>query len=186
MKTTENRTPDFDTIYKTFYGKVLNHVTKRVKRTEIAEEITDDAFIKVYEKLHTYDPEIAKLNTWIYTIASNCIIDTHRKSARGIQTVGISDHTDDFGREIFVVADTKKSTDTMFEDRELKKKIKHIMFALDKSNRRVAILSFIRGKKYIEIAEILQMPMGTVKATIHRCRGILQKEFKNEYMVNVR
>lgn len=69
---------NFDDIYEQFYKKVFNYVNSKVNNFSIAEEITSDVFLKVCEKLDTYDESKASLSTWIYTITRNKLIDYYR------------------------------------------------------------------------------------------------------------
>ncbi len=65
-------------IYTDFYGKVLGYLTKKVSDRDLAEDLASDVFLKVYEKLDTFDAKKASLSTWIYTITQNRLKDYYR------------------------------------------------------------------------------------------------------------
>ena len=65
-------------IYTDFYGKVLGYLKKQLGDTETAEDIASEVFIKVYEKLDSFDESRASLSTWIFTITRNKLTDHFR------------------------------------------------------------------------------------------------------------
>lgn len=67
-------------IYEAYNKKVLSYVRGKVNDQYMAEDICSDVFIKVFEKLDTFDESKASLSTWIYTIARNKVIDFYRKN----------------------------------------------------------------------------------------------------------
>lgn len=72
------RTSD-DTIYLTYKDKVYSYVRSRVNREQDAEDIVSTVFLKVYQKLHTYNSDLSSISTWIYTITKNTLTDYYRK-----------------------------------------------------------------------------------------------------------
>ena len=85
-----------EVIYKENYASILNYVSMKVKDKLTAEDITADVFLKVCTKLNTFNPDYVSekgnktsFNTWLHTIANNCIIDKFRKDAKeNVQNVG--------------------------------------------------------------------------------------------------
>jgi len=65
-------------VYKDYYEKVLRLCSFKISNTADAEDLTSKIFLKVYEKLDSFDQSKASLSTWIYTIANNSIIDYYR------------------------------------------------------------------------------------------------------------
>lgn len=177
----DTKTIKFNGIYAKYRERVYYNAMKWVKCSETAEDITSQVFLKVYNNLDSYDSEVSSIKTWLYHITKSTIIDCYRKEKKHSDNISVSDYVDDYGRETVIVPDNHINTDSYYENRELMKKIKRTIYNLGFANRRVAILSFIKQMSYKDIAEICNLPMGTVKATIYRCRELLQKELKNEY-----
>ena len=65
-------------IYKDYHGKVFGYIISQVSNSDLAEDLCEDVFLKVYEKLDTFDETKASISTWIYTIARNTLTDYYR------------------------------------------------------------------------------------------------------------
>ena len=72
--------PDWEDIYQTYSGKVMGYILARVRRREDAEDLCADVFEKVFRKLGEYDRGKSSLNTWIFTITRNTVIDYFRRT----------------------------------------------------------------------------------------------------------
>ena len=70
---------DKEQIYEEFHLKVLNYINSQINNYYLAEDLCSDVFLKVYEKIDTFDENKAKLSTWIFTITRNKLIDYYRK-----------------------------------------------------------------------------------------------------------
>lgn len=65
-------------IYEDYHSKVLGYVVNQINDFHMAEDLTSDIFVKVYEKIDTFDESKASLSTWIFTITRNKLIDYYR------------------------------------------------------------------------------------------------------------
>lgn len=177
----------FNEIYKRYHKKVFNYVAYKLNGNYlIAEDITSETFIKVNNKLNTFDATKSEIFTWIMTIAINCIADYFRRD-KSKYCIRLSDFVDnETGNEfIQLIADNK--TDSTIEGKELMREIKMAFESLKPNYKKIANLYFLEELQYNEIAEICNIPMGTVKGTINRCREILQKQLngvKAEYHIS--
>jgi RNA polymerase sigma-70 factor (ECF subfamily) len=168
--------PLFADIYRKYYSDLKRYVNTKVHNFEDAEELTNDIFVKISQNLQKYNSDISQINTWIYKIANNAIIDNHRTD-HSDNFINTSDFVDsETGEEIFQFVDNS-NTDNI-ENTELSTKISKAFNVLSPNYRKVAILYFSKELKYKEIAELCQIPMGTVKGVISRCRELLQTELK--------
>jgi len=161
---------DINTIYEKYYQSVYHFVLGRVNHTENAEEIANDVFIKAHKHRHNYNVHTAKVSTWLFSIAKNAVIDFYRTN-HADHYVKVSDFVDDSGKEVYQFTDN--SVDVV-ENNELAEQIMSAFTSLKPKYRRVAELFFLNQKQYKEIAEILDIPMGTVFGMISRCRAMLQ------------
>jgi RNA polymerase sigma-70 factor (ECF subfamily) len=170
-----------NTLYNSYYKEIYKHILFKVKgKHEIAEEITQDVFIKANEHLNKFDGTRATVKTWLYTIANHKIIDFYRANANNTK-INVSDFSDaETGKEIFTFVGSEH-TNTQAENNELRAKIEKAINNLKPDYKKVAELFFYYDKQYNEIAEICNIPIGTVKANISRIRNILQTNLVNVY-----
>ena len=131
---------------------------------QMAEDLTQEVFIKAWEKLNTFKFE-SKFSTWLHSIAVNQFMMQLRSDKR------YSEKIDEFSREreIQNPADTKISQDYRID---LQKAIDN----LPEQARTVLVLHDIEGYKHNEISEMMNIQIGTSKANLHRARKILKKE----------
>ena len=164
----------FEKIYSENYESILRHISIRVNSPEIAEELTNDVFMKVHKHMGDYDSTKSAVPTWVRTIANNTIIDHFRCNRYANNRTSASDFNNGEGiSEFEFVSDD--SADSDLERSELGQKIMSSFRSLKPKYRRVAVLYFMNQKQYKEIAEILDIPMGTVFGMISRCRAMLQE-----------
>jgi RNA polymerase sigma factor (sigma-70 family) len=169
-----------DNLYKNHYKDIYKLILYKVHKAEIAEELTQDVFIKANEHLANYDVLKAKITTWLYTIANNKVIDYYRANKNNT-TIHVSDFINaETGKETYTFIDTE-STESMTENSELKLKIEKAISTLKPNYKRMAELFFYENKQYSEIAIICNTPIGTVKGNLNRCRIILQEVLQKEY-----
>jgi RNA polymerase sigma-70 factor (ECF subfamily) len=172
----------FDKIYKEYYYPVLDRIRKSINNdTETAKELTDDVFIKVNDHLSVFNPEKAKLITWIFSIAKNTVIDYYRANnkVRQLALTELNDVSETFAINNSAYADMK--TDQNYDNNKVRKEIERAMSKLTGNYKTIAELYFLEEKQYNEIAEILNISMSNVKVTILRTRERLQ-----ELLANVR
>jgi RNA polymerase sigma factor (sigma-70 family) len=163
---------DIETLYTKYYQLVYHFILGKVNHVEDAEEIANDVFIKAHKNRANYDVHTAKINTWLFAIAKNAVIDFYRTNHTD-QYVNVSNFADaETGKEVYQFIDD--SADVV-ENNELAEQIRLAFVGLKPKYRKVADLFFLHQKQYKEIAEILDIPMGTVFGMISRCRAMLQK-----------
>jgi RNA polymerase sigma-70 factor (ECF subfamily) len=153
-------------VFHTAYGILQND--------EDAKDITQDVFLKVYEKLETFKGD-AKLYTWIYRITVNTCLDVlkKRKKEKGLpfrEEIGAK--AQDVGRAL---ASTPDSPFEAVYHAELKAKIQEAFLRLSPEHRVALVLREIEGLSYQEIAETLSCSVGTVMSRLHYARKKMQK-----------
>jgi RNA polymerase sigma-70 factor (ECF subfamily) len=143
------------------YQKPLFNVAYRLTgNRDDAEEVTQVAFIKAFEKLHTFNKE-SKFFSWIYRIAVNESLNC--RNARK--------HHDSF-------SDTDSSIhenpETLFQDRETEEHIQYALGKIKEEYRVVIILKHLQGLSYDDISKILDVPAKTVKSRLFSARQLLR------------
>jgi RNA polymerase sigma factor (sigma-70 family) len=176
----------FNEIYKKHYRIVFNVINKIVKNTLDAEELTSETMIRVHKYLPTYREELSKLSTWIVNIGKNAAIDHVRK--RRLQTVALDAVYIDWvhGEESAQIDHLKalKCDSVNPEEKMIENEVKSVMDAnfnqLNKVDKQIATLHYFDGLSYEEVAQEMNMPLGTVKAKIHKARVRLMEAFPVE------
>lgn len=178
--TATSQVPNFNKVYSQYYSKVLNYVLSKVNgKRHIAEDITQDTFIKVSEHLHNYNAKKAAISTWVYGIAYNKIIDYYRRSGANT-VVSVDNYTNEEGEPTFELGDTANADESV-NSNDTMTAVNKALNSLREKDKQIAIMYFIDQKQYIEIAEQLDMPLGSVKGLIYRIREKLQSKLANVY-----
>jgi RNA polymerase sigma-70 factor (ECF subfamily) len=181
--TNTNNMKNFNQIYAENYTKILNYVTWKLNNYHDAEDVTSIAFTKVSQKLSTFDSEKGCFNTWLYTVVNNCILDHLRSEAqRKANTLHVSNFVDsETGNEFIQIVDNNSRIgDAEMENRELHQKLAKSFRSLKPRYKSIAYLYFLKERPYNEIAELCNVPMGTVKGMISRVREMLQTELQKQ------
>jgi RNA polymerase sigma-70 factor, ECF subfamily len=173
------KTNEFNALYNKHKASLLKYVGMRVLENGVAEEIVDDTFLKLYEHLNVYDKDKANISTWLHHIATNKITDYLR--TKKLETVSIDTTVDENGREKFQFSGGLNSNHDI-EEHELTAAIEHAMSGLTGLHKDVAELFFYEEKEYAEIAEMLNISLGTVKGTLSRARVKLQEKLALTYI----
>ncbi len=137
-----------------------------------AEDMTQEIFLKLYTSMTKYDFE-KNFNAWLLTLAKNYLIDNYRKTKW-------EKKTRDRFNEHYVRADPSDSPEAGITAKENKKFIWDGLNQLSSEVRMTVILRDIQGKKYDEIADIMNLPLGTIKSRVNRGRIQLAKILKQE------
>ncbi|MDX2183337.1 MAG: sigma-70 family RNA polymerase sigma factor [Gemmatimonadaceae bacterium] len=155
-----------------YQGRLLNFIARTIGDRDRAEDLVQEAFVRVARHLHRFD-DSKKFSTWVYTIASNLAKNELRNRSRSplvlFQTLsGGRDQDDDRPLEF---EDTADRPDDLLEKREMRAMIDAAVSRLPKHHREVFVLRELEGRPYEEIAEITRTNLGTVKSRLNRARA---------------
>ncbi len=141
-------------------------------RSEDAEDLTQEVFIKVFRTLKSYDPVQAKLTTWINRIARNHLVDHYRRTRSDRATSALD--------EQIPMADSSTGGHpaSQVESRERRERLQAGLDKLSPDLREAVILRDLQDLDYAEIAQVLEVPEGTVKSRINRGRMELARVLK--------
>ncbi len=151
---------------------------KMVNNKDDADDLTIEAFGKAFKRLHQYTPNYA-FSTWLFKIASNNCIDFIRR--KKMITFSI-DKTFENEEGSEMAMDIKAEGLNPEENMVKKQKVKHMRDVVEKLKPRYRVLVEMRyfdELSYEEIAEKLELPLGTVKAQLFRAREFLANILKN-------
>ncbi len=155
---------------------VYSLIYRMVRDATAAEDLAQDAFIKVLNHIDKYRPEF-KFSSWLFKIANNIAIDHLRR--RQIDTISMdgSPHAttaSDVEATRFEIADQGENALDELASRELGSAIEVAIASLRPEYRNCIMLRHVEGRSYEEIAATLDLPLGTVKTYIHRARHQLR------------
>ncbi len=155
---------------------VFSLIFRMVRDRETAEDLAQETFIKVLNNLDRYSPEF-KFSSWLFKIANNLTIDHLRR--RRVDTISIEGAPDAVTAEsaratTIAVVSAGESPLEELESRELGTAIERAIGKLRPEYRACIMLRHVEDKSYEEIAEIVKLPLGTVKTYIHRARHELR------------
>ncbi|HEX7243189.1 MAG TPA: sigma-70 family RNA polymerase sigma factor [Longimicrobiaceae bacterium] len=156
---------------------VFSLVYRMVRDREQAEDLAQETFVKVFNNIERYDPKY-KFSSWIFKIATNLTIDVIRKKEPvTVSLDGSRNATSDDEIEAtrITVASDDENPEELQEARELGAEIEVAIGRLRPEYRTALLLRHVEGNAYEEIAEIMGVPLGTVKTYIHRARGELRE-----------
>ncbi|MDD3044787.1 MAG: sigma-70 family RNA polymerase sigma factor [Candidatus Delongbacteria bacterium] len=155
----------YSELVERYKNKLMNHIFYYMKDRESAEDIVQDTFVRVYLNKEKYK-EIAKVSTWIYTIAINLAKTALSRSGK-MNSFSI---TGKDGENDYEIKDKHSSTDRDVLKNELSDIIMSSIDSLEEKFREIVMLRDIDEMSYEEIAALLQIPTGTVKSRLNRAR----------------
>jgi RNA polymerase sigma-70 factor (ECF subfamily) len=143
------------------------------RNPEDARDLAQEVFIKVFRLLDRFDEEYA-FSSWLFRIASNhCIDHLRRNRMRFLSLDGVAGPD---GEEFELqIPDEGPGPDTVLERREAVSRLEEVIADLPPHYKAITLLRHQQQLSYEEIAEVLQLPLGTVKARIHRARAQIQQ-----------
>ena len=160
----------FGEIVARYQVRLLNFVYRMIGDRERAEDLVQEAFLRVYRHLNRFDRS-RKFSTWIYTIASNLAKNELRNRSRSpLVTLEQTRPQEDDDLRPIEFEDTSSRPDDLYERRQLRALVDQTVAQLSSHHREVFVLRELEGKSYEEIAEIMHCNLGTVKSRLNRAR----------------
>ncbi len=167
----------FEQIVKLYEQKICSTIYYMVKNESIVEDLAQEVFLKVYKNLSKFHEECS-LYTWIYRITMNTCFDQIKKEKK-ITYVRTYIQTDEGEMELPLEDETQK-LDELIEQKIRRETLIKAIKLLSAEQRALIVLRDIRQFKYMEIAEMLHMNLGTVKSKINRARKCLKEILEKE------
>lgn len=158
----------FENLINEYKTKIFGYCLHTLNNYHMAEEVTQEVFVKVYKNINTYDSTQSSLSTWIFTITHNTCINCFRNSRTGIP-LQEADYISGPSLEDKVIVD------------DLLSRLFKILHSLPERDREMIIMKDYLGLKNSEIARILDIPEGTVKSGLHNIRTKIRKKLGDKY-----
>lgn len=166
----------FRELVRRYERPIFSLLYRMVRDRALAEDLAQETFIKVLNGIKSYRPEF-KFSSWIFKIANNAAIDhLRRKSLDTLSLDGSpsAETPEQMHATSLQVGDRSETPLDEVESRELGTAIERAIAKLRPEYRSCILLRHVEGYSYEEIAETLELPLGTVKTYIHRARNELR------------
>lgn len=173
------RRKDFESFGKlldAYQNRVFGFVRRMVPNAEEASDITQEVFIRAFQSFHRFDAR-SSVRTWLFRIAYNLCVDRSRKVDRTPVEVSLQGTTEI--DETFDVPDGRWQPDQLAIDAEMAAAIDTAISTMSEKLRSVLLLHDKEDLPYEEIAQLVGVPVGTVKSRLFLARAHLQQHLRN-------
>jgi RNA polymerase sigma-70 factor (ECF subfamily) len=160
-----------------FRRPVFSLIYRMIGDRELAEDLAQESFVKAFNNLDSYNPRY-RFSSWLFKIANNHAIDHLRRARLATVSIHGSPHAVDAEREEetrIVLEARDESPEQEIMALELGAEIEQAITQLRPEYRTAVILRHVESRPYEEIAEIMEIPVGTVKTFLHRARAELRE-----------
>jgi RNA polymerase sigma-70 factor (ECF subfamily) len=163
-------------IVRRFERPILSLVVRMVHDPALAEDLAQESFVKAFRHLDRFDPS-RKLASWLFKIAHNTTLDHLRRHVPETVTLEAGDDASGDTWEVLAAPETT-SPERRARSAEAVRALERALARLDPGYREILLLRFREGLAYQELADVLDVPMGTVKIKLHRARKALARELR--------
>ncbi|MBX7164911.1 MAG: sigma-70 family RNA polymerase sigma factor [Pirellulales bacterium] len=172
------RSDAFGRLVERYQDRLYNTLVHLVGSAEDARDVAQDAFVQAFVKLETFRQN-SQFYTWLYRIAFNLAMTRRRRP--GVVT-SIEQVRDAAGIE---PVDDCPAPSERIEGRERDAQVREALARLSEEHRTVIVLREIDGLDYEAIAEVLEVPVGTVRSRLHRARLELRDQLKEVFQADM-
>ena len=175
------QTEAFGLLVRRYERELYGYLLRYLGDAPLAEDVFQNTFLQVYQKLDQY--ELGRpVRPWLYTIATHQAIDALRRAGRR-QAVSLDEHREvDANGDAHSLLDLLRDRDPdpldQLETLERRDRVRESLDCLPEHLRSTLILAYYQGLKYREIAEVLDIPVGTVKSRVHAALIKLQEAWE--------
>ncbi|MBT3785483.1 sigma-70 family RNA polymerase sigma factor [bacterium] len=165
----------YSELVERYKKQVFNVAYRMTNDAEVAMDISQEAFVKIYKNLEQYNPQY-KFSSWLLKSVNNLCVDFFR--TRSDQTASLDSIVDSGAERLLSTSNAVPSSAEEFEKNEtrleLRLLLKEAISQLPLDYKSVVVLRHLQNLSYKEISQILNLPMGTIKARIFRARKMLK------------
>ena len=160
----------FEELVRRYEKELFGYLRHYLNDAEMAEDVFQQTFLQVHLKCDQFE-EGRKVRPWLYTVATNQAIDCQRRNKRhrmaSIDRRAQRDMEGDSGALIESLGGVESDPGAAVESAEQQTQVRQAVEALPEQTRQVVMLVYFQGLKYREAADILGIPVGTVKSRLH-------------------
>lgn len=174
----------FEELVRRYERELFSYLRRYLGSRDMAEDAFQAAFLQVHLKCHQFEAG-RRVKPWLYAIATNQAIDAQRRNRRH-QMVSLdylrgSDEEDDERNLADLMASREPSPAARVGREERNQQVQHALGELSDQMRSVIYLVYYQGLKYREAAEVLSIPVGTVKSRLHAAIGKLAEVWNRDH-----
>ena len=169
-------TDSFEVLVRRHEKAIFNLVYRLLGNYDEAAEVAQEVFLSAFKSIHQFRGE-ANFSTWLYRIGLNHA-STRRKSLHSSQ----QRHIPLDGTE--VIADGNVDPVKNLEHKEIQQRVQQALNSLDPEDARIILLRDLQDISYEDVAEMLDIPVGTVKSRLHRARQALRTSLAPYFHAN--
>lgn len=158
----------FETLVHRYEVELFNYLRRYLGSAEMAEDVFQATFLQVHLRCEQFE-EGRRFRPWLYTIATNQAIDAQRRNRRHrmVSLDSPASGDDDVGTLVQMLAGNGRTADEQVQDEEAREWVRSAVASLPESLRAALVLVYHQGMKYREAADVLGIPVGTVKSRLH-------------------
>jgi RNA polymerase sigma-70 factor (ECF subfamily) len=171
QKTLDGQSAAFGELVRKYQDRLYNTMVHVTGCRDDAQDVVQDAFVQAFVKLDSFQ-QASAFYTWLYRIAFNVAI-SHRRRKK--PTTSVEETRRSSGDE---PSDDDAGPSERLEQEERRRLVQDAIARLSEEHRTILVLREIDGCCYETIAEILELPIGTVRSRLHRARLQLREELK--------
>ncbi|MCE5200174.1 MAG: sigma-70 family RNA polymerase sigma factor [Armatimonadota bacterium] len=169
----------FDELVIRFQKRVYNFAYGIAGNYDDANDVAQEAFVRVFNSIGTFRGD-ANFTTWIYRIVTNVYLD-ERKKAKSHRQISLDEYVDlDENSVSRQIEDDNPLPAEVAESKERNQIVRNAINALPDYQRIIMTLYHLHDRSYEEIADILHLPIGTVKSRLNRARQALKEKLETE------
>jgi RNA polymerase sigma-70 factor (ECF subfamily) len=165
------------TLYERHHGRVYNTAYRVLGSVADAQDVTQEVFLHVADRIRSFRGD-ASLTSWVYRVTVNLAIDARRRKSRRplLQSSTSRDDPDpDLGAPRPGVSPPPGEPGDAVERSEADVRVREALDRLSPKLRAVVVLRYLEGLSYEDLADVLQMSIGTVKSRLSRAHGALER-----------
>jgi RNA polymerase sigma-70 factor, ECF subfamily len=165
----------YRTLYDRFKKPIMSYAFHIVRNQAVAEEVTQETFLRVYRARESYTSE-AKFSTWLWTIARNVALDHLRKK----KELPLDENHAETLAGPLTESGALDTAEQQLIDRATRAELESALAGLPDAQREALTLRTFSELSYEAIAEMMKVPVSTVKNLIHRAKNSLMKKLKGK------
>ncbi|MDQ3633821.1 MAG: sigma-70 family RNA polymerase sigma factor [Acidobacteriota bacterium] len=163
----------FEELVSRYQRPIVGYVYRMLNDYDASLDVTQEVFIKVYKSLERYSSEY-KFSTWLYRIAHNAAIDHIRRNSKNLQSLETETQNGTYELQL---ESPRPTPEQDREQNEWRIEIEAVIKCLPSVYRELIVLRHSKDMSYGEIAEITNLPLGTVKNRLFRAREMMREMF---------
>lgn len=167
------REEGFEELVRRYQRPIVSYVYRFLNDYDASLDVTQEVFIKVYNSLDRYSSDY-KFSTWLYRIAHNAAIDHIRRHSKKEQSIEAENQD---GAYQLQLESSRPNPEQDRERSEWRTEIESVVKCLPSAYRDLIVLRHGKDLSYVEIAEITDLPLGTVKNRLFRAREMMREMF---------